>query len=181
MLREEIIKIIELPQGTQARTEGRTLVIKGKKGETKRLIFDPKMKMTIEGNEITLTVKRPSKREKRTINTNSAHIKNMVRGANEGHIYKLKLCASHFPATAAVSGKEFIVKNFLGEKIPRVLKIREGATVKIAGTEITVESTNIETAGQVSGSIEQLLRITNRDRRVFQDGIFIVEKPGDTK
>jgi len=178
MLREKIVREIELPQGIQAKLEGRILSFKGKKGEVVRQIFDPKMKIELSKEKITLTVLKPSKREKRTINTNRAHIRNMIKGADEGHTYKLKICSGHFPMTAAVSGKEFVVKNYLGEKIPRVVKIKEGATVKVTGADITVESTNLETAGQVAGDIEQLMRITNRDRRVFQDGIYIIEKDG---
>ena len=76
----------------------------------------------------------------------------------------------------SMSGAQFIVKNFLGEKIPRVLHIKEGAKVTISGTEVVVESINKEIAGQVSADIEQLCRITNRDRRIFQDGIYITQK-----
>jgi large subunit ribosomal protein L6 len=76
----------------------------------------------------------------------------------------------------SVSGDTFAIKNFLGEKVPRTLKIKEGVTVKVEGTDVTVESTDIEKAGQVAADIEQLTRITNRDIRIFQDGIYIVEK-----
>ena len=76
----------------------------------------------------------------------------------------------------SVSNDRFIVKNFLGEKVPRTLKLKAGASVKVEGNLVVVESPSKETAGQVSADIEQLTRRTHYDGRIFQDGIWIIEK-----
>ena len=78
--------------------------------------------------------------------------------------------------TVAVSGDEFTIQNFLGEKVPRKLKIKEGAEVKVEGEEISVEGVDKEIISQTAASIEQLTRISNRDRRIFQDGCYIIMK-----
>ena len=76
------------------------------------------------------------------------------------------------------AGVDFIIKNFLGESVPRKIKIPVGVKVKIAGDQVTVEADTKEAAGQVAASIEKLTVIKGRDLRIFQDGIYITYKDG---
>ncbi|MFH0936330.1 MAG: 50S ribosomal protein L6 [Candidatus Woesearchaeota archaeon] len=78
----------------------------------------------------------------------------------------------------SIKENNIIINNFLGEKIPRKAKILPNVKVDIQGDIIVLESNNKESAGQTAANIEQATRITNRDRRIFQDGIFITEKAG---
>src|SRR3989344_9023355 len=110
------------------------------------------------------------------VNTFNAHIGNMIKGVQEQYRYVLKICSGHFPMNVTMSGEQLIVKNFLGEKNPRTLKLKKGATVKVDGEKITVESCDKELAGKVSSDIELLTSKRNRDLRVFQDGIYLIEK-----
>jgi large subunit ribosomal protein L6 len=112
------------------------------------------------------------------IGTFTSHIKNMIKGVTELYVYKLKVCSGHFPITVQATKDDFIVKNFLGETIPRKMKLVKGVSVKVEGEIVTVESTDKEIAGRTASDIEQLVRITNRDRRIFQDGIWMTEKAG---
>jgi len=73
---------------------------------------------------------------------------------------------------------KIIIKSFLGETTERVAKIASGAKVDIKGSKITVSSENIESAGQTAANLEKATRLTGRDRRIFQDGIFITSKCG---
>jgi len=70
------------------------------------------------------------------------------------------------------------VKNFYGEKAARTLVVDANVKVNVKDKIIELESNNKETAGMVASNIEQMTRITNRDRRIFQDGIFIISKSG---
>ena len=169
---------IEILEGVQVDATGMTIKVKGTKGEIERTFMFPKIKSKVDGNKLVLTVLNATKREKMQMGTFKAHVINMIKGVVEGHKYKLKICSGHFPMNVSINGDIFTIKNVLGEKIPRTVKIKEGATVKIEGTEVTVESVDIENAGQVAADIEQLTRITNRDIRIFQDGIYIVFKSG---
>ncbi len=174
----ELTHEIEMPEGVTVQTEGTTLKVKGPKGELERKFRSPKFKFFVEGNLLKITANNATKREKTMGGTLKAHIKNMIKGVTEGHIYKLKICSGHFPMNVSVNGNKFVVKNFLGEKVPRTFTIQEGAKVKIEDTLVTVEGIDKEIAGQVAADIEQLCRITNRDIRIFQDGIYILEKSG---
>ncbi|MBI4145243.1 50S ribosomal protein L6 [Candidatus Woesearchaeota archaeon] len=169
---------IELPSGVTALVKDFIITIKGPKGEVKRRTTAPQIKVTVDGNAIALSVTKGTKREKTSINTLAAHVRNMIKGVQQPWVYKLKVCSSHFPMNVSLSGKDFTIKNLFGEKVPRTMKLKEGVTVKVAGQDITVESTDLELAGNTASDIEQLSRITHVDRRVFQDGIHMIEKCG---
>ena len=78
----------------------------------------------------------------------------------------------------SVSESEFKIKNFLGEKVPRIVKLRYGVSVKIDGNIISVEGADKEKVGQVAADIEQKTRRPGFDKRIFQDGIYITDKAG---
>lgn len=177
-MKSELKIIVKLPQQVKAQlVDETTVVIKGPKGEVQRDFLHPQVQLAVEPLEIVLTSKKSSKNEKKVMCAFEAHLENMIRGVQEPFIYTLKICSGHFPMSVSVSGQEFIVKNFLGETVPRKVSFSPKVEVKISGTEITVRSPDRELAGQTAAKIESLCRITNRDRRVFQDGCYIVAKP----
>lgn len=173
-LKEEI----ELPSGVTADMPGQYLSIKGPKGESKRNIRQHNVKIRLENNKVIFETERATKRDKKMFGSLRAHINNMVKGSTNPHIYTLKICAGHFPMTVSVSDNKLIIKNFLGEKVPRALQLKEGATVKVEGSLIYVTSPSKEIAGQVAADIEQLTRRPGFDTRIFQDGIYIINKDG---
>ena len=114
--------------------------------------------------------------EKKIINTYEAHLKNMLKGVQETFKYEVKVCSGHFPMNVSMVGKELVIKNFYGEKVPRRSNIIDGVTVKIEGELIKIEGCDIEKVGQTAANMEKATRITNRDRRIFQDGLWIINK-----
>lgn len=177
-MKKELSQEVEIPQGIESNLDENTLTIKGEQGEIKREFKMGKLDIEKKGNKIIIGHKKATKTEKRLMNTLAAHIKNMIKGVQEKFEYKLKICFSHFPMTVDVKENEATIKNFLGEKIPRKSKIVPGVEVKIDKQIITVTSHNKELAGQVAANFENVTKVGNRDRRVFQDGIFITSKCG---
>ncbi|VVB83596.1 50S ribosomal protein L6 [uncultured archaeon] len=178
-MKKELFKKIEIPEGIETKIDGARVIVEkdGKKNERE---FDL-MNLALEkkGNEIIIGNKKSSKNEKKRINTIASHIQNMIKGVQEKFEYKLKICFSHFPITVEVKGNEAIIKNFLGERSPRKVKIPAGANVQIDKEIITIDASDKETAGQAAANFENVTRIVNRDRRIFQDGIFITSKCGE--
>lgn len=175
---KEIVEKIEIPEGIDVDVDRNKITIKGPKGTVSREFLYPNIIIKKENNNLSLISKDATKREKRMIGTFKSHIKNMVKGVKEGVTYKLKICSTHFPMNVSVSNNELIVKNFFGERSPRKLKIIDGVNVKIEGDIIIVSGADKELVGRTAGSIELLCRITDKDRRIFQDGIYIIEKDG---
>ena len=178
-MKEDIKREIELADGVTAQLVGKAqLVIKGPHGEIKRAFLHPKVEIKVENGQITLKAVKGTKREKTIIGSFASHIKNMLSGVQEPHVYKVKICSGHFPMNVSVSGSELMIKNFLGEIVPRKVGIFPGVDVKVEGTEITVSGPDKEATGQTAARIENACRITNWDRRIFQDGCYIIHKAG---
>lgn len=177
-MKTDIIRELVLGNGVLAVLKEDTLTVKGPKGEVSREFRSSSVKIAIIPGKVVLEVKKGTKREKTIIGTFEAHIANMIKGVQEQHTYLLKICSGHFPMNVSVAGKEFVVKNFLGEVVPRKAGIVPGVDVKVTGNDITVSSPNKELAGLMASRIENLCRITNRDRRIFQDGCYITQKAG---
>jgi len=174
----EVKEIVEIPEKTDVMYENGFFIVKGSKGELKKKLVNPIVKVDIKGRKIMLASKRATKRSKKMVCSFKAHLRNMIEGVNKKYVYNLKIYSGHFPMSVSVKEDKFIVKNFFGESIPRVLKIKKGAEIRVEGEDITVESVDKELAGQVSADIERLTRRTDYDRRIFQDGCYITIKAG---
>lgn len=170
--------VVEIPEKVTVLVDGNLFTAKGPKGEVTRKFLYKNIDMSVSGKNVFFKTLKPTKREKAAIFTTEAHLKNMFKGVIEGSIYKLKICSGHFPMKVSLKGDMFEVKNFMGETVPRTLVIKPGVTVDIKEPEITVTSPDKELAAQTAASIEQVTRRASFDRRVFQDGIYIIIKDG---
>ena len=170
---------VPFPEGVSAKVEANAmLVVTGKKGEVKRGFRHPKVAINVGAEGVEFSTEKFTKNEKKILNTFIAHVKNMYKGANEGHVYKLRVCSGHFPMNVSIKGSNMEVKNFIGEAVPRTISFREGVNVKLDGDIITVEGVDKELTAQTAASIEKLTRRNGFDRRIFQDGIYIIVKDG---
>lgn len=175
---EELRKEIVIPEGVEVKVDGNKIIASGSKGENSKFFLYPRMKVNHEGRNIILSVKDATKREKTIMGTFSAHVKNLVEGVKEGFDYKLKVCSGHFPMTVKVEGNIVVINNFMGEKVPRKAKILNNVHVKIDNDIITVSGFDIEKVSQSAANIELATKRAGFDKRIFQDGCYIIEKSG---
>jgi large subunit ribosomal protein L6 len=176
-MKKDLFQEIEIPGGVEVNLEGTEVSVKGPEGEVKRKFKTMKIKFEKKENQIIIGAKKSTKKEKKIINTIVAHVKNMIEGVQNTFEYKLKVASSHFPISLEVSEDQVLIKNFLGEKIPRTSKIIKGCEFKLDGQIITINSPDKEIAGQTAANLEAATKIKKRDLRVFQDGIYITHKP----
>lgn len=177
-LREEII----IPEGITANIEDNIIIMKKENNENIKKL-NAKIDIQIKENKIILESIKSTKREKKIFGTLKAHINNMIKGLTEKFKYKLEISNVHFPMSVKIdeSKNELTINNFLGEKKDRVIKLIPEVSVKLVGKEyIEVEHWDIEKAGQCAANIEKGAKPKNKDRRIFQDGIYIIEKPRRT-
>ena len=168
---------VEIPDGVSASIDGDKVTITGPKGSVSRDFVSLRHDIFQEGGALIVRVDVPRRKERALAGTWNAHLNNMVKGVTDGFTYTLKALYSHFPMTLAVQGNQLIVNNYFGERVPRSANILAGVDVKVQNkTEIVVSGIDKEAVGQTAANIERSTTVKKRDRRVFQDGIYLIEK-----
>jgi len=169
---------IKIPESVSVEKHKDELKVSGENGEVIKRFTHPTIKIEIDEDEVALRVDRPSKKEKALQGTYKSHIENMIKGAQEDFVYKLKILYSHFPMEVTAEQNKVVIKNFVGENKPREAKIVGSTKAEVDGNEVIVRGPDKEAVAQTAANIESTTKITKADPRVFQDGIYITEKAG---
>lgn len=177
----KIESTIAIPDGVSVFMDGNTIKVKGPRGELSRNFAHPSVNFAIGKDNLTVSCEYPSIREKAMVGTFHAHLRNMIRGVTSGYIYTLKAVFSHFPMKISVKEDKVEIDNYMGGHKPRFANIIEGCKVKVNGVDLTVEGNDVEAVGQTAANIEKATSRRGFDRRVFQDGIYIVHKSHKVK
>ena len=179
-LLDSITHKIDLPEGVSANIDGDEVTFSKDGSSISRRFRNSRISINSVDGQIHVFCDLPRRAHKALAGTWAAHLKNMVRGVEEGFEYKLQAVYSHFPMTLKVEGNKMVINNLFGEKVPRVAKLPwspSDVEVKVENkTDVTVSGADREKVGQTAANIERACKIKKRDRRVFQDGIYIVSK-----
>jgi len=177
---DHISHSIALPEGASASIAGDVITVSKDGQSLSREFRHHKVEVRAVNGDLEVFVNLPRRSDKALAGTWAAHLRNMVLGIDEGFEYRLKAVFSHFPMSLKVDGKQMIINNLFGEKVPRVAKLPwSPAEVEVRvenKTDVVVRGADREKVGQTAANIERACRIKKRDRRVFQDGIYIVSK-----
>jgi large subunit ribosomal protein L6 len=176
----EYFQEIEIPENVKITIENNKIIAEGPKGKTfkeiKHVELNKTVFMKIENNKFIAYSIKDKRKYRAMVGTIVAHVRNLIDGVTRGFCYKMKIVYSHFPIKVEIKENKVYVYNFLGERTARVAEIVGNVKVEIKENYLYVRGINIEEVGQTCNNIEQAVRITPWDRRVFQDGIFLVER-----
>ena len=166
----------EIPAGVTVSMDGTRVVVTGPKGTLSRDMRFPAIAIAIGDGLVTVSTEVTRKRVVAMVGTLASHIRNMCKGVAEGYEYRMKVVFSHFPIQLKLQGTTLVIDNFLGEKQSRYARIEPGVTAQVGNDAVTLSGIDKEKVGNSAANIEHATRIRNRDPRVFQDGIYIVER-----
>lgn len=184
-MKSVVEEAIEIPEGVSCELKARTIVCTKGSATLTRMLSHPEIEAHLADGNLILRCAKGNKTHRSIIATLKAHLRNIFAGLQQRFTYALEACNVHFPMTAKLENSRLVISNFLGERTDRVAEILPDVSIEVKEQKsptnpfkIIVSSHDREAAGQTAANIEKATRVKNRDRRVFQDGIFIIERPG---
>jgi large subunit ribosomal protein L6 len=173
---------IEAEKGVEFSVKDKVVTVKGPKGTVSQ-DFSHAKRLHIEYDKATkkinIFIDFPTNKEAALARTIINLIKNMQLGVLHQYTYKMKLIHAHFPITVEPPKKgstEILIKSFIGERSPR--KTYAVGDVKITANkeEVIIVGCSSMDVGQTAANIQKCARVTDKDKRIFQDGVFVYEK-----
>ncbi|MFD1585614.1 50S ribosomal protein L6 [Halorientalis brevis] len=168
---------LDIPEDVTAEMDHLDLSVEGPNGTVTRRLWYPDIDVSVADGQVVIESEETDAKTNSTIGTFESHVRNMFHGVTDGWEYEMEVFYSHFPMKVRVEDGDVVIENFLGEKAPRRTTIHGDTEVDVDGEEITLTGSDIEAVGQTAADIEQLTRVTDKDIRVFQDGVYITQKP----
>lgn len=168
---------LQLPEDASAEMDHLELTVEGPEGSVTRRLWYPDISVEVTDDAVVIESEADDAKTMSTIGTFESHVQNMFHGVTAGWEYEMEVFYSHFPMQVRAESAEIVIENFLGEKAPRTTPIHGDTEVEIDEELITLTGPSIEDVGQTAADIEQLTRVPGKDVRVFQDGVYITEKP----
>ena len=113
------------------------------------------------------------------VRTICSHIQNMFTGVTQGFTYKMRFVYSHFPINVTLTGDTVEIRNFLGEKRVRKVKLLPGVNYErnaAVKDQIELSGIDIAAVSLTAAQIQQATSIRHKDLRKFLDGIYVSEK-----
>merc|ERR1711868_172200 len=173
---------IKVPDEIDVTVKSRVVTVKGPRGTLtksfKHLALDISMP-----DKKTVRVEKwfGKKKELAAVRTVCSIITNAITGVMRGYKYKMRAVYAHFPINCAISegGSLVEVRNFLGEKFIRRVRMHEGVTCensKEQKDELIITGNSIEDVSQSVALIQQSTTVKNKDIRKFLDGLYVSEK-----
>ncbi|MCZ7385090.1 MAG: 50S ribosomal protein L6 [Candidatus Methanoperedens sp.] len=172
----ETKRTIGIPEGVNVNIDKLNVSISGPNGQLQRELWYPGIAIKRNDSEVVVMTDMPRREQLAMLGTLESHLKNMITGVTKGYEYTMKVVYSHFPIQLKIEGQQVIIGNFLGEKRARKANIQGNTKVMIKGDQVIISGMNKEDVGQTAANIRQATKIKRFDPRVFQDGVYLVER-----
>nr|CAD7199397.1 unnamed protein product [Timema douglasi]CAD7571008.1 unnamed protein product [Timema californicum] len=173
---------VKIPLGLTVTVKSRLITVKGPRGVLKRSFKHLALDIHMVGPRLIKVEKWfGTKKELAAVRTVCSHIQNMIKGVTKGFQYKMRAVYAHFPINCVTSENNSVIeiRNFLGEKFIRRVKMAAGVTVTNSPKqkdELIIEGNSIEDVSRSAALIQQSTTVKNKDIRKFLDGLYVSEK-----
>merc|ERR1712048_232853 len=134
-------------------------------------------------NAKSITVEKHfgKRKELAAVRTVCSIIQNAITGVMRGYKYKMRAVYAHFPINCSISenGSLVEVRNFLGEKYNRKVRMYNGVTVENSTAqkdELILTGNDVEAVSRSVALIQQSTTVKNKDIRKFLDGMYVSGK-----
>ena len=133
--------------------------------------------MHVEGKELFVECWHGDRKHNAQVRTVCSAVENLITGVTKGYKFKMRFVYAHFPVNVAITDDKKVieVRNFLGEKYVRRVRMLDGVTVALTGNkdEIQVEGNSLDSVSQSCANIHGSTLVRNKDIRKFLDGIYV--------
>jgi len=173
-------RTIKVPEGVEVEIKSRYVKVTGSRGSMERDFKKVNMDLRRTGkNHIRVDVWFANRKQLACIRTVCSHIENMFVGVTQGYQYKMRFVYSHFPINVSLGGQNVEIRNFLGEKRVRKVKLLPGVSYTRTADvkdEIVLSGNDIAMVSLTAAQIQQSTCVRKKDLRKFLDGIYVSEK-----
>lgn len=164
-----------IPKDTKVEINGDIVKVSGKLGTNERHINDSLVNVKLDGDKLTIeptTFKKLKGKADKSLVTTLKEIQNDVDGVNEYFEAHMEIVFSHFPITVEVNGNKLMIKNMLGERVPRECNIVGNTKVEVKSKSVRLYGTKKDDVMQTAANIRTITKVKHKDERIFQDGIY---------
>eukprot|EP00310_Coccolithus_braarudii_P022897 CAMPEP_0183350628 /NCGR_PEP_ID=MMETSP0164_2-20130417/20690_1 /TAXON_ID=221442 /ORGANISM="Coccolithus pelagicus ssp braarudi, Strain PLY182g" /LENGTH=192 /DNA_ID=CAMNT_0025522599 /DNA_START=43 /DNA_END=621 /DNA_ORIENTATION=- len=176
-------RLIKVPKEVKVTIKSRKVVVTGPRGKLSRSFQNTKVDLQVvnNGRGVRCELWFGKRKALAMIRTITSHVENMITGVTRGFQRKMRMVYAHFPISVSCEdgGKRVEIRNFLGEKIVRHVKMNDGVTVTKSSDvkdELVLTGNNVDDVAQSAANIHGKCLVRNKDIRKFLDGVYVSEK-----
>ncbi|XP_071847871.1 large ribosomal subunit protein uL6-like isoform X2 [Apostichopus japonicus] len=175
-------RTVKIPKDVDIHVRSRIVTVTGTRGVLKKNFKHLAVDIQMVGKKQVLVTKWfGTKKQLASVRTVCSHIENMIKGVTLGFLYKMRSAYAHFPINCNVKeeGTMLEVRNFLGEKLIRHVRMNPGVLVSLSPKqkdELIIQGNDVELVSSSAALIQQSTTVKNKDIRKFLDGIYVSEK-----